>query len=81
MSYDGMKEEEYVGGKIFDKIQTDERVTKDLNYCLYCVVSSHGVDNGIRSINYRIPLDCISGTDFKQCPACKRIYILKDPLI
>jgi len=75
---DGMKECEYVGGLIFDKIKTDHRVTPDLVYCLYCKVTTNE-NNSIRDIPYKITLDCINGNVFKQCPACKRIYILKDP--
>lgn len=70
----------YVAAKIFDRIQIDDRVTKDLTYCLYCYVQTPSVDNisTINPTNYKIQLNCINGSDFKQCPSCKRIYILKD---
>ena len=78
-------EPEYVGSKIFDKIMSDSRVTEDLSECLYCEVISHyageirDVTAEPRKLNYKIPLNNLS--DFaKQCPACKRIYILKDPI-
>lgn len=78
--------EEYVGSKIYDKIQTDARVTPDLNYCLYCKVTTdkagdvQDADSRVRPLDYKIPLDCINGNGFKQCPACKRIYILSNPI-
>lgn len=65
----------YIGGSIFNNIRVDERVTKDLDHCLFCEVYSEGT-----VILYKIPLDCINGNMFKQCPACKKIYILKDIL-
>lgn len=75
--------EEYVGGSIFKDIRTDERVTPDLYYCLYCKVSqTTKLDGGsfaMKDIDYKIPLDCINGAVIKQCPACKTIYILGDP--
>ncbi len=75
--------EELVGGKIFSDIQTDDRVTPDLRDCLYCIVETGYIgDRSINQINkkldYKIPLDNTSKW-MKQCPACKRIYILKDP--
>lgn len=71
-----MSDERYVASKVYDRIKTDPRVNKDLNHCLYCMV----VDSASRDeIRYDIPLDsCASG--FKQCPACKRIYILSEPI-
>lgn len=78
MSFDGMKEEELVGGKIFDKIQTDERVTPDLRDCLYCTVTSRNPNGSITPQFYNIPLNSIA-SNLKQCPACKRIYILNGP--
>jgi len=72
--------EEYIGGKIFENIIVDERVTPDLNHCIYCIVTSSRKPNGIKSTDYKIPLDCIDGAMMKQCPACKAIYILKDKL-
>ena len=69
----------YVGGLIFSRIKSDERVTSDLNYCLYCKVS-HNEDGKHLDINYNIPLDCISGSAIKQCPACKTFYILSEQI-
>lgn len=80
MSFDGLKEEEYVGGKIFSNIQVDDRVTKNLQNCLYCKVISRSQDGITTTLQYEIPLNCINGADFKQCPVCKRIYILMDPI-
>lgn len=76
--------ERYVGGKMFENIKIDSRVTPELQSCLYCSVTSHersddGVKHGIENTNYEIKLDCIQGNSVKQCPACKRIYLLKDP--
>ena len=75
-------EEEYVGGKFYKNIEVDDRVTPDLSECLYCYVtsSSRGPNTFKTGINYRIPLDSLS-PGFKQCPACKIIYILTDPLV
>lgn len=75
-------EENFVGNQFFSKIKSDDRVTKDLGYCLYCKVSQSGVvdaKNWFKDIDYKIPLDCINGAAIKQCPACRTIYILKDP--
>lgn len=72
----------FVGSGMFKLIKSDERVTEDLDYCLYCNVSQSGTsDNSHRhkEIDYKIPLNCINGHDVKQCPACKTIYILRDP--
>lgn len=66
----------YIGGNIFDKIQTDPRVTSDLAHCLYCRVSSQYIGD----LEYKIPLNCINGNIFKECPACKRIYVLSNPI-
>jgi len=72
-----------VGGKIFSTIKSDPGVVPDLSFCLYCRVSQnkHEVDGKFshRDIDYRIPLNCISGDAIKQCPACKTVYILRDP--
>lgn len=74
--------EEYVGGSIFGEIITDERVNSELSYCLFCVVTSiNKVANAhetVKPLDYKIPLDNTT-KHMKQCPACKRIYILKDP--
>lgn len=75
---------DFVGGKIFKNIKSDERVNENLSECLYCRVSqsrSEGESKlfSIKDIPYQIPLDCISGNSIKQCPACKTIYLLKDP--
>ncbi len=74
--------DELVGGRMFQDLQVDDRVTKDLAFCLYCTVTtsypskdSRAVDRH-KSLDYKIGLDCISGDAMKQCPACKRIYIL-----
>ena len=79
-------EEEYIGGSIFGKIETDDRITPDLTYCLYCYVNSASKSKGLASgtsirdnINYKIPLDDLRA-GIKQCPACKRIFILKNPI-
>lgn len=76
--------EEYVGATIFREVRTDTRVVEDLKECLYCEVRTYSAGNE-RSINeasqllaYKIPLDNTSHF-MKQCPACKKIYILKDP--
>ncbi len=82
MIVDGMKECSIIGGSIFKEIKSDDRVTPDLTYCLYCKVINPINEYGKiynTDIDYRIPLDCINGNSIKQCPACKRIYILKDP--
>lgn len=77
------RDETLVGGSIFSKIKSDPNVIPGLSVCLYCKVSQSGKhsDSGgwHKEIDYSIPLDCINGADIKQCPACKTIYILKDP--
>ncbi len=73
-----MREKSIVVGKIFGEIKSDERVTPDLSYCIYCEVIQ-SKENSFRNIEYRIPLDCINGNKVKQCPACKTIYIMRDP--
>ncbi len=78
-----MREESIVGGSIFKEIKSDERVTQDLAYCLYCRISHTKPDGdkfSHKDINYKIPLDSLTGDYIKQCPACKTIYILKDPI-
>lgn len=81
-----MIEDEYVGGSFYKHLITDARVTKNLQHCLYCKVitaSAGDVHSGTeksKPLDYKIPLDCINGNIFKQCPACKRIYILGDPV-
>lgn len=72
-----------VGGKIFKEIKSDERVIEDLAYCLYCYVYTSdekltGETQVTRSLDYKIPLDSHSEW-MKQCPACKTMYLLKDP--
>lgn len=76
-----MREEEqrFVAGTIFDKIEVDPGVIPNLQYCLYCRVIDNKTNN---DSNYQIPLKGLNGDDdfkFKQCPSCKRIYILGDP--
>lgn len=74
-------EEQLIGSKIFKDIAFDDRVTKDLDHCIYCTVTSKNPNSeGIKTLTYKIPLNCIKGSDIKQCPACKKIYILKDPM-
>lgn len=70
----------YVGGKIFENIEVDDRITPDLDKCIYCYVASHNLDKSVTKLDYKIPLNCIHGSMIKQCPACKRIYVLKDIL-
>ena len=76
---------EYVGSKIFDKIVSDTRVTEDLSECLYCFVMTsnsgdiHSENEKSKRLPYKIPLNNTSHFA-KQCPACLRIYILKDPI-
>jgi hypothetical protein len=76
-------EEVFVGGKIFSSIKSDDRVTSQLDVCLYCEVKQSGNDNGSnwhKDIYYKIPLRCVDNhSHIKQCPACKTIYILSDP--
>lgn len=72
---------EIIGGKIFSEIKSDPRVTPDLDECLYCEVRTVNSDDSRIAndlLSYKIPLDNTSHF-MKQCPACKRIYILKDP--
>ena len=69
---------EMVGGLIYSHINYDERVTPDLSKCIYCVVTWRD-KNASRPTGYDIPLDCIQGNKVKQCPACKTIFILRDP--
>ena len=79
-----MENQNFVGIPIFGAIKTDERITPDLIYCLYCKISQSGSTDGknwYKDIDYKIPLDCIKGKEIKQCPACKIIYILTDPTI
>lgn len=81
-----MTENEYIGGAFFKKLQTDARVTPDLAHCLYCKVVTdragdvQSANHQTRPLDYKIPLNCINGNQFKQCPACGRIYILSDPI-
>ena len=70
--------EEYIGGSIFKTIKSDVRVTPNLDECLFCSVSQIE-SNSIRDIDYKIPLISLVDDEIKQCPACKIIYILKDP--
>jgi hypothetical protein len=79
-----MNEPEYVGSKIFGKIATDNRVNKELKDCLYCEVRTT-LAGDVQSSNaepeklpYKIPLNDTSKIA-KQCPACKRIYLMEDP--
>jgi len=73
--------DEYIGGSIFSKIESDDRVVPGLQHCLHCKVSQSGTnkENWYKDIDYKIPLDCINGDSIKQCPACKKIYILSNP--
>lgn len=73
-----MTDTKFVGSKIFEKIETDERVTPTLKYCLYCKVSSHGKDSRYMETDYQIELKPLT-EGIRQCPACKRVYILSDP--
>lgn len=79
-----MNEPEYVRSKIFSKIATDNRVNPELEHCLYCLIQTQSAgdfkaqNESPKGLPYKIPLKIIS--EFaKQCPACNRIYILKDP--
>lgn len=77
-----MSDIKFVGGRIYGEIKCDPGITPELKVCLYCRISqSNRVGEGFsqRNIDYGIPLDSINGPDIKQCPACKTIYILKDP--
>lgn len=77
-----MNEYQLVGGRIYKNIEADERVTPDLAYCLFCKVSQSGTNDDGKSwykdIDYKIPLNCVNGNSIKECPACKKIYILRD---
>lgn len=73
-----MPEETFIGGKLFSSIEIDDRVTSDLSYCLYCKTTNNNPNGSLTATGYLIPLDCIKGNAFKQCPSCKRVYILKD---
>ena len=73
-----MSEQQYVAGPVFSKIETDSRVTPDLMHCIYCYVTCRDGDSRVKQTDYKILLETRSeGT--KQCPSCKKIYILKDP--
>lgn len=71
-----------IAGKLFSDIRVDERVTRELNHCLYCRVSQSGSgdEHWHKDINYKIPLECINGSAIKQCPACRFVYILRGPV-
>ncbi len=73
-----MTDTKFVGSKVFEKIETDERVTSTLKYCLYCKVSSYGKDKSFAETGFQIELRTLT-EGIKQCPACKRVYILSDP--
>lgn len=68
---------EYIGNKIYNSIETDENVTENLSECLYCYVISRYKDNGTKNTDYKVPLINIT-EGFRQCPSCKRIFIVKN---
>lgn len=67
--------ESLVGGSMFKDVIVDDRVTKDLDHCIYCSVYNSRTNT---TLTYKIPLIKLRDM-FKQCPACNAIYILKDP--
>lgn len=69
--------EHYVVGLDYANLIVDARVTSELIHCIYCsVYDSH---LSVTVVDYRISLDCINGAGVKQCPACRRVYILTAP--
>lgn len=73
-------DEQYIGGTIFEGIEIDEGVTPDLKHCLRCIVRSKNKNGQIIELDYKIPLDAVGKGYMWQCPACERIYLLKDSL-
>lgn len=69
--------ENYVFGKTYAALKVDDRVTPELDSCLYCVV--YDTDKCV-NLPYKMPLDCCNGASIKQCPACRRVYVLKEAL-
>lgn len=70
---------QYIGSKIFENIEVDERVHADLAYCLYCKVTNHNPNGTLSNTQYVIPLDSLA-KEFKQCPSCKRVFMVGDIL-
>lgn len=68
-----------VMNSIFARIETDDRVNKDLYNCLYCAVDTC-VDKDYKreKVEYKIPLQVLKEGKLLQCPACNRIYITAD---
>ena len=73
-----MENVKYIGGKVFENIEVDERVNSNLIHCLYCKVTSHSKDRSISNTDYQIGLMHLD-SGIRQCPACKRVYITTDP--
>lgn len=71
-----MPEDKFVANDLFKGIELDNRVNRYLSECLYCYVNTEHGDT-VLGTDYKIALREIQ-TGFKQCPACKRIYIVGD---
>lgn len=83
-----MSYNEFTASKAFSDIRFDDRVSKDLKYCLYCYVHSsrpsdvfgpnnHSISHSFKNPKYEIELNFLTSWA-KQCPACKMIYIIDD---
>ncbi len=67
-----------IASKLFENIKIDDRVHPELSHCLYCYVNSKE-DSIMDNIPYKIQLDTLTANT-KQCPACKRVYLLHSKL-
>lgn len=70
-----------VGGIFFADVKSDERVTSELQHCLYCNVKTfdNKYNSYPRPLDYLIPLEVIGDGSIKRCPACHTIYLIKNP--
>lgn len=59
-------------------IETNDKINKYIKYCLYCFTNDRAGDPWkvpIEVRTYNVELTTLTN-QAKQCPACKRVYIL-----
>lgn len=53
---------------MYPEFKTDDRVNKDLDHCLFCIIHEGPIRN---------PKLVFLTDDIYRCPLCNRIYLIK----